>query len=61
MNKKEKEQVYSDLMQCQNIGEMFQYISNYFDLFSKPIPGIYKMLVVNGILSAIEWIQPNKK
>jgi len=61
MVKKERDQVYSDLMQCQNIGQMFQYISNYFDLFSKPIPGIYKMLIVNGILSAIEWIQPNKK
>jgi len=61
MNKSEKDNIRQDLMQCENIGEMFNYISNYFDLFSKNVPGIYKILVVSGILQAIEWIKPNKK
>jgi hypothetical protein len=61
MNKVEKEKIRIDLMQCQTIGEIFHYISNYFDLFSKNIPGIYKMIIVSGILQAIEWINPNKK
>jgi hypothetical protein len=61
MNKTEKESIRQDLMQCENIGEMFHYISNYFDLFSKNVPGIYKILVVSGMLQAIEWIKPNKK
>lgn len=61
MNKSEKDGIRQDLMQCENIGEMFHYISNYFDLFSKSVPGIYKILVVSGILQAIEWIKPNKK
>jgi hypothetical protein len=61
MNKAEKESIKKDLMQCSNIGEMFHYISNYFDLFSKNVPAVYKIIVVSGIIQAIEWIQPNRK
>lgn len=61
MTKSEKENIRKDLMTCETIGEMFHFISNYFDLFSKKVPGIYKILVVSGIIQAIDWIQPNKK
>ena len=61
ISSKEQDQIRKDLMTKDNMGEIFQYISNYFDLFSKPLPGLYKILIVNGIVQAINWIQPNKK
>ena len=61
MNAKEESQLRDDLKQFNNVGEMFHYLSNYFDLFSKPIPIIYKAIVIHGIVSAIKWINPIKK
>jgi hypothetical protein len=61
MNYQERKSIEADLWECKNIGEIFNYLSNYFDLFSKPIPVIYKPMIITGILSAINWISPDKK
>lgn len=61
MNYQERKAIEADLWECKNIGEIFHYLSNYFDLFSKPIPVIYKPMIITGILSAINWISPDKK
>ena len=61
MNQKEEKLVKNDLYECENIGEMFNYLSNYFDLFSKNIPILLKPAIVTGILQAIKWIDPKRK
>jgi hypothetical protein len=61
MNQKEETQVKKDLNECHNIGEMFNYLSNYFDLFSKNIPVLLKPAIVTGIVQAIKWIDPKRK
>jgi hypothetical protein len=61
MTNQERRTIEADLWSCNNIGEVFHYLSNYFDLFSKPMPGLYKGMIIAGILAAIQWIQPNKK
>jgi len=61
MNQKEEKLVKNDLYKCENIGEMFNYLSNYFDLFSKNIPVLLKPAIVTGILQAIKWIDPKRK
>jgi len=61
MNQKEEKLVKNDLYECENIGEMFNYLSNYFDLFSKNIPVLLKPAIVTGILQAIKWIDPKRK
>ena len=54
-------QLYGELMKCKSIGEMFNYLSNYFDLFSKPVPAVYKALIVTSICTAIKWLNPKIK
>jgi hypothetical protein len=61
MDHSEKNRLYKDLNECKTIGEVFNYLSNYYDLFSKDIPGIYKALVITSIITAIDWIKPLKK
>jgi hypothetical protein len=48
-------------MACPTIGDIFFYLSNYFDLFSKPIPALYRSIIISGIMAAVQWINPNKK
>jgi len=55
------DEIGKELNRCQSIGEMFNYLANYFDLFSKPVPGIYKPMIVSGIVTAIKWINPTLK
>ena len=61
MTNEERKMLESDLWTCQTIGDVFSYLSNYFDLFSKPIPVLYRAIIISGILSAIHWIQPTRK
>jgi hypothetical protein len=61
MNYQERKTIEKDLWECNTIGEVFNYLSNYFDLFSKNMPVIYKPMIIAGILSAINWIEPNRK
>jgi hypothetical protein len=61
MNYQERKILESDLWNCKTVGDIFNYLSNYFDLFSKPIPVIYRPIIINGLLSAIQWIDPDKK
>jgi hypothetical protein len=61
MNYQERKLIESDLWDCKTVGDIFNYLSNYFDLFSKPIPVIYKPIIISGLLSAIGWIAPDKK
>lgn len=58
---KELDEIRKDLMKCRTLGEMNNYISNYFDLYGKEVPELYKALVVGGIITAIGWIKPKKK
>ena len=61
MNYQERQILESDLWKCKTVGDIFNYLSNYFDLFSKPIPVIYRPMIISGLLSAIQWIDPEKK
>lgn len=61
MNYQERKILESDLYDCKTVGDIFNYLSNYFDLFSKPIPVIYRPMIISGLLSAIQWIDPDKK
>lgn len=61
MNYQERQILESDLWRCKTIGDIFNYLSNYFDLFSKPIPVIYRPIIINGLLSAIQFLDPDKK
>jgi len=60
MTIEEENQIRNDLKQFNNVGQMFHYLTNYFDLFSKPIPNIYRLMVIAGIVQAIKWIDPKK-
>lgn len=61
MNYQERQILESDLWRCKTVGDIFNYLSNYFDLFSTPIPVIYRPIIINGLLSAIQMIAPDKK
>jgi hypothetical protein len=61
MTSQERKIIEKDLMACPTIGDIFFYLSNYFDLFSKPIPTIYRAMIISGIMAAVNWINPNKK
>jgi hypothetical protein len=53
--------LFSELMKCQTMREIFNYLDNYFDLSAKPIPSLYKLIIVNGILAAIKMLDPKLK
>jgi hypothetical protein len=61
MTSQERKIIENDLMDCPTIGDIFFYLSNYFDLFSKPIPALYRSIIISGIMAAVQWINPNKK
>jgi hypothetical protein len=61
MSPQERKIIENDLMACPTIGDIFFYLSNYFDLFSKPIPALYRSIIISGIMAAVQWINPNKK
>jgi hypothetical protein len=49
------------LEKCNTMGDVFKMITDQYDLFSKPIPLVYKAIIINGIVMAIDWIKPNRK
>jgi len=61
MSSQEKSRIEKDLGTCATIGDVFHYLSNYFDLFSKDIPTFYRGIIISAILSAISWINPDRK
>jgi hypothetical protein len=61
MTHQEQKLIEKDLNGCGTIGDVFNYLSNYFDLFSKPIPTLYRAIIISGIMAAIKWINPVKK
>jgi len=48
------------LEKCRTMGDIFKTLSEEYDLFSKPIPAIYKPIIITSIITAIGWINPNK-
>jgi hypothetical protein len=53
MDINEQKRVRADLMDCDTVGSMFNYLSNYFDLFAQVLTPAYKLVVVNGIVMAL--------
>lgn len=60
MKPSEIEAVRKDLMGCSTLPEMFNYLSNFYNI-SGTIPGPMKFLVVSGIVTALQWIKASKK
>ena len=60
MKPNELEQVRRDLMGCSTLPEMFNYLSNFYNI-SGTIPGPMKFLVVSGIVTALQWVKASKK
>jgi hypothetical protein len=42
------------------LAEIFLYLTNYYNL-NRPINPVFKIVVVNGILAAINLLKPPKK
>lgn len=61
MSSKEEQEIKQCLLTCTNMAEIFNFLTNYFDLSSKKIPLVFKPTIVSGIISAIKWIDPLKK
>ncbi len=57
----EKKIVESALKDCQNVQEMFNYLSNTFDLRECNPSSITKPLFISGILKGITLINPKLK
>jgi hypothetical protein len=49
------------LYKCETLADVFEFLSNYFDLKNQKIPLAFKGLIVKGILSAIAILNPKRR
>jgi len=61
MEVKFKIPIRTRLEKCNTMGDVFKIVSEEYDLFSKPIPLMYKNIIITSVITAIGWINPNAK
>lgn len=57
----EKEKIKKDLNQCADMDQVFKYLNSQFDLSTAKLGFISKGKIIDGLVTAIDMLNPKRK